>query len=791
MPSRAITSGLRHVHIMSKVAAKGSTFNMTPTPRILNMLGEINLDNWRCVAEIVDNSVDGFLSVVGSPDQIPNPEVIVQLPTQSDAQAQITIMDNGPGMDESTLERAVRAGWSSRPALEALGLYGMGFNIATARLGTVTTIWTTRAGDPEWVGLKVDFQELARQGNFSTPRLTEPKPDTSVHGTRVTINKLRPGPLEWFSKSANRTRLRRELARAYASMLRQNGRPITFTLKLNTLEVRPHRHCVWGGPGNEERIVHTKTGAISSYQRFDIPLTPRNFCTRCIQWLAANGDTCLQCEQKDAVQSRKRSINGWLGVQTYLDSTEYGIDFIRFGRKIEMSNKDFFVWRGQDGSEEDEYPIDDPRRRGRIVGEIHIDHVRVNYSKDRFDRLDPAWEEMARTVRGDSPLRPQVAKTLGMQPNESPLAQLFNAFRRSNPGGGKTDEAGAWQKLLLVRDNDRAREMAELFQEGVPEYQSDKAWWDLILHEESLLLRKSKTGTDAAAPATPIAGFVDTGVAVAEASPKAPHPRSPDPALTRNYVHAGTGFQFDLKAYSTRGNPALNSAWDLSRTNEGVWEFLYDPTHEVFRSATLTPLDGLLAELAHRITFDSHKTARATSFVGALVSLRQIHAGSTRIDPAELIQSARQCIEEVASAVARSLPESEGKALFESLSPLEQKAILSNMASRSVSKPQRLLASGEFLAHAPPTIIANFFRKNPELFLDGHCWVDEFGTLAYDNETALEIARTKVVEKYSALLADAIWLADAGKADLLEAARPRVLRAMHAVELLAPAGGEP
>ncbi len=38
-------------------------FNLTPDPRILPMLGEINLSQWQCIAEFIDNSVDAFLDL--------------------------------------------------------------------------------------------------------------------------------------------------------------------------------------------------------------------------------------------------------------------------------------------------------------------------------------------------------------------------------------------------------------------------------------------------------------------------------------------------------------------------------------------------------------------------------------------------------------------------------------------------------------------------------------------------------------------------------------------------------
>lgn len=29
--------------------------DLTPAPRVLQMLGEINLEQWRCLAELIDN----------------------------------------------------------------------------------------------------------------------------------------------------------------------------------------------------------------------------------------------------------------------------------------------------------------------------------------------------------------------------------------------------------------------------------------------------------------------------------------------------------------------------------------------------------------------------------------------------------------------------------------------------------------------------------------------------------------------------------------------------------------
>ena len=47
------------------------------------------------------------------------------------------VRDNGPGMTIDRLENAVRAGWTGNDPVNNLGMFGMGFNIATARLGTL------------------------------------------------------------------------------------------------------------------------------------------------------------------------------------------------------------------------------------------------------------------------------------------------------------------------------------------------------------------------------------------------------------------------------------------------------------------------------------------------------------------------------------------------------------------------------------------------------------------------------------------------------------------------------
>jgi len=481
-------------------------FDLKPDPRILPMLGEINLSQWKCLAELVDNSVDGFLEMVRAGHAPSHPEIAVTVPTTDVATSKVTIRDNGPGMSRDKLEMAVRAGWSGNDPTSNLGLFGMGFNIATARLGTITTVWTTREDDAEWIGLRIDFDALRGQRHFKTPELTRPKIDPKEHGTEITIDKLKPDQRQWFAKAANRSILKRELSRAYSAMLRPAGVPTTFRLLLNGSAIQGRQHCVWGGEGSLPREVTTaRFGTVSCYQVIDLHLPDRPFCKKCWQWLPTDETACPSCLSNGDIVSRHRSIRGWIGIQRYLSKTDYGIDLLRHGRKIEIANKDLFQW--MDGENvEPEYPIDDPRQRGRIVGEIHMDHCRVTYTKDRFDRTDPAWEDMVRVVRGEGPLRPDKAEEAGYGPNNSPLFKLFGVFRRSSP---KPKVAGCYARLLIVPDNDRAEDMAKKFHEGDPSHQTDAKWWELVEEADRQLLVSPGAGTGASG-GSPTPGPGDT-----------------------------------------------------------------------------------------------------------------------------------------------------------------------------------------------------------------------------------------------------------------------------------------
>ena len=133
--------------------------DVTPHGRVLSVFGELKVPAVNCLAELIDNAFDDFWK---RPPTGIQPTVTITLPGPNSqlANAEVWVVDNGMGMDRQALNNAVRAGWTSNSRYDALGLFGMGFNIATAGLGWMSEIWTTRQGDPSWIVVGLDLAQL-------------------------------------------------------------------------------------------------------------------------------------------------------------------------------------------------------------------------------------------------------------------------------------------------------------------------------------------------------------------------------------------------------------------------------------------------------------------------------------------------------------------------------------------------------------------------------------------------------------------------------------------------------
>ena len=751
--------------------------DLSPDPRVLKMLGEINFDTWQCVAELIDNSVDSFLG--GEHDGTPSvgAEVEVSLPEHAEPGAQVLIRDNGPGMSIEGLSKAVRAGWSGNDPLSNLGLFGMGFNIATARLGAVTEVFTSRVDDRVEIGLRIDLDALHRQGDFSTELLTRPKTRASASGTSVRIANLKPHYLDWFARRGNHADVTDRLGRVYSSMLRPNGHPLHLHLSINGQDCRPYEHCVWS---EQRRVERPRVGRVSARAQITQVFDDRPFCAACWRWLPSTASACDACGGSAEVAMRQRQLTGWIGIQRYPHNSDYGIDFIRNGRKIEVGNKDLFEWRPSEGAPvEPEYPIDDPRQGGRIVGELHLDHCRVAYTKDRFERNDPAWDEMVRVVRGDGPLRPQAARKAGFGANDSPLYRLYQAFRRTDPHGGRYTDICS---IHMKRHRPAVNRLLEKFRNGLDVADDDSEWWALVEASDA-------PASGDTPPATPgaVAGF-GTGAAGTGSppstetapAPPATHPAAPAPPrvrsaeLSRTYEVPGGHSSVVVEAFeATDDDPVFGGEdvpWASVRAGSGAVTFCFRPRHDIFQSATLTPLDALLCEVARRVADMISSRSRPqgrgagqpsasspdplqAAFALVLSHLRLRYCADHDLRRTALRDRVSEVFRRALLRAGAELSETEQRSLHDSLEEDERDHFRQECYKLSLDPDDFPFGEGQYFTCVPPRTFVRFVNGFPELFFDERVWSMAYGALEDSNPAAVR-RRRFVRESHGALLLD-------------------------------------
>ena len=500
---------------MTSSTGQPQQVDITPHPRILRMLGEIAFEPQKCVGELIDNSIDAFLSQPRSSAEHPiqRPEITVLVPHRdqiNSGRGEIIVEDTGPGMTLSQLTDAAKAGYSGSSPIEDLGLFGMGFNIATARLGNVTELRSGVAGETTWNVLEIDLAALQRQGGFIIRPRFETKP-TEAQGTRVTIRSLKPEQAAQIAagvRGATRrsvTGLRSWIGRTYTKYLREAEPRLgnqTLRITVNGEAVRPYRWCVWGANRYVEAGAATRHGPpeqICAYQDFNQILGVGIYCVSCLSWQpeeSPDTTSCVYCRENNVIE-RSRRMRGWIGIQRHLDEDDYGFDFLRNGRAILQWDKRVFSWTDPETGRLDlEYPIDEPRaRHGRIVGEVEIDHVPVHYQKDSFEEESWLWREVIDNLRGRSPLRRQVAERRSLPRNESLLQPFYRGYNRTRTeeGGRVTGSVRGrrepWARDLII-NQEVAQTYHRKFVEGDPEYQGDEKWYEWLVDADAALARQ-------------------------------------------------------------------------------------------------------------------------------------------------------------------------------------------------------------------------------------------------------------------------------------------------------------
>ncbi len=114
--------------------------------------------------QAIDNSIDALTYALDIGEfELSDEDLCIEvyLPeSENDMNAIVEVKDRAPGMDAEKLQQAVRAGWSGNDQFDKLGLFGMGFNVATARLRKITRVITSQSSGPNWIGVEIDLDNI-------------------------------------------------------------------------------------------------------------------------------------------------------------------------------------------------------------------------------------------------------------------------------------------------------------------------------------------------------------------------------------------------------------------------------------------------------------------------------------------------------------------------------------------------------------------------------------------------------------------------------------------------------
>lgn len=387
--------------------------DITPTPKILRTLGDIPFAVWQCLAELTDNSLDAFADAEYRGLLIESPRIDIYWSTESVAtnEREIVVQDNGNGMPLNVLQSAAKAGYSSNDPIHNLGLFGMGFNISTARLGDETIFLSATPDSKEWVGIRINFDQLIKAQSFTAPVIRVPKKNDSESGTKIIIRNLKEGVYSEIRRKEGI--IKKQLESIYTPILSKNK----VSLYVQGKKLASKNYCVW----SDSRFVIRKGQKIEAIQHINRDLGDTYFDKSRNRYLVDDEITELESVYEktgnlpEHIVKRARRLKGWIGVQRYSDTVDFGIDFVRNGRKILVQDKCLFGFENPDtGTIITEYPVElGSTVGGRLIGELHVDYLIPTYQKNGFDTSDRAWRLTIEAVRGAGPILPKSRAAMG------------------------------------------------------------------------------------------------------------------------------------------------------------------------------------------------------------------------------------------------------------------------------------------------------------------------------------------------------------------------------------------
>lgn len=749
--------------------------DITPTPKILRTLGDIPFAAWQCLAELTDNSLDAFADAEYRGLFIENPRVDIYWSSDSVSshEREIVVQDNGNGMPLDILQSAAKAGYSSNDPIHNLGLFGMGFNISTARLGDETLFLSATPDSDEWVGIRINFEQLIKEQTFSAPIVREPKKNNNESGTKIIIRNLKDGIYSEIKRKESI--IRRQLESIYSPILNKNK----VSLFVQGKKLFAKNYCIW----SDSRFVIRKGLKIEAVQQINRDLGDTYFDKSRNRYLLDDEITELELVANttgsfpEHIVKRARRLKGWIGVQRYSDTVDYGIDFVRNGRKILVSDKCLFGFENPDtGTIITEYPVElGSTVGGRLVGELHVDYLIPTYQKNGFDTTDRAWRLTLEAVRGAGPILPKSRAAMGYDgDNTSPLGKLVNAYRRIDPG----------TKNLAIA-NSLAKDFSKKFYAGELEYESDDKWFKVA--QEADRARSEGTGgitpvNSGDKPSDEIDDYIPKNNGSTEGTQNNDNTSNEKPksvtsvtSLRDELIQNSDKEESLSMKYSYDLTPGMDvTAWRVKdfpikiKGNrvpchifiDGIEvDFFFDPTHPILAEYPITAKQLLLQGLAEKYSLRNQTISIQDAYVGLVDN----HLTDERINYQSLQERAHNIVSNIKERLPNLLNHrfSTVKDIIREVDAEEEE-----LARRLIDEAPHLLSdyqnnqinASQTLSYICDATVKRLIERMPEEFMDNKLFAQPYLQLKIGNESTCERLRKVSLDKILSYISDIVLL---------------------------------
>ena len=752
-------------------------FDLTPTPQLLQILGDLKFKGWQCIAELVDNSIDAILS---SESILPEEKkIIVTVPTYSKIKSgePVIIEDYADGMDDDKLQNAVKAGFSGKQAGDSIGLFGMGFNVATACLANKVEVWSSTMEMDHEAGVLIDLKDMAISKSFMRRKLQRPKKYDKKSGTEVKIYDFKPEAASLLKTSDIKNNLRR----AYTERIFIDHE---ISIILNQSKITPFRFCVW----SENVSVKVKYDDIPAFIEIDKLLKQEGYCERCRTWLGDMAQTslaieCPSCHSVGSVILKDISLVGWLGIQRYPDPDHYGIDISRNGRILRKLDKSLFHWDDERAKEDPrfhpEYPRDNELYNGRIVGQIEANFLFPKYTKDDFNPEDENWKLAIRYLRGEMPLQTDLGETYGYSGlNRSPIGNLFRTYRRIDPPGLKT---------LMFAKNDgsgksdptRQKNWREKFYEGDPDYVNELTWLKEIEKAELKNTNNQFNPLDPTGRGT--SGRPISTVGEPPIPPKFPGHKKLIKALHFDIERLINQKPIDLTLIDYTPEAEINVPIIFESSGSIMrFEVYINNKHPMFRDFADGYEDLIFLEVAS-IYYELKADKKEWTLTRLYYELKSRYAPKSMLSVPSLVIKSSNLMREIQNRLVAG----EGVSLSHkpSLTEFELKSLSKkylDLEGKSIEDMATFILNTRFLKYLDLTYLFKFIDEFPEIIYDDKILMMPYSEL--DPET-----KQHQLKKYSGYLSDVRWfMNDLSKEgdDAVKKLKQQIIRNRYSIEIL-------